>query len=230
MSGAECLQALNFSALLGFICCPEVEVGAVRLVEVQPRSVALIRLKKVGVAPALIPQRFAPEVSSASGVSNVEDYCSDVHHERTVRRIGGKGQPREAHCHRPAGSGASFRVGEPRSWIARARPVSTDSVSRTSSRRGRPGGVHGRGGAVLPSSVGLRHDLHRPSCLDPAPQDGFVELRHQVFISSSTRPVDRRFPYLPVRGGVISDNRTNIAVPLSLGEAPACRCLPLAEP
>jgi hypothetical protein len=46
---AKCLQALDLSKLLLFVRRPEVEVGAVRLVEVQSRPASLTRQEKVGV-------------------------------------------------------------------------------------------------------------------------------------------------------------------------------------
>lgn len=85
----KCLQALDLSKLLIFVCRPEIEVGAVRLVELEPWPAAwpaaLPRQEKVLVASALIPQSLAPEESRSASVRYLEDDCSDAHQEPTVR-------------------------------------------------------------------------------------------------------------------------------------------------
>jgi len=85
LGGAERLEAFDLGKLLLFVGGPEIEVGAVRLVQMQPGSASLARQQEVWVGPTLIPQCLAPERGSSGSVRHVQDDRSDADHDPNLR-------------------------------------------------------------------------------------------------------------------------------------------------
>ncbi len=83
----ESYQSLDLGKLLLLICCPEVKVCAVLLVEVQPWPVCCIWYEEVGVGRSLIAQRLAPESGCPASVGHLQDNRSNADHGQSVRRV-----------------------------------------------------------------------------------------------------------------------------------------------